>query len=163
MSTAAQLGPVLEEHDSTLAVAESATGGSVCSKVTAVPGASAYFIGGMVTYAYGAKLQQLGVPREELDNHGAVSEQVARSMARGIRDRFDVTWGLSVTGVAGPTGGSTDTPIGTMYIGIAHAGEWGTEATWTEAHHHVCDGTRESIIEEAGEMALSLLLSALEH
>lgn len=161
LSTAETLGTSLQAVNSTLSIAESATGGSICSKVTTVPGASAYFIGGMVTYAYEAKLQQLGVPREELDEHGAVSEPVARSMARGVRDRFDTTWGLSITGVAGPTGGSTETPIGTMYIGIGHAGEWGTETTWTRVHQRIFDGDRESIIAEASETALSLFLDEI--
>lgn len=156
---AERLGEELRDREENLAVAESCTGGLVGARITAVPGASDYFDRGLVTYAYGAKEQLLGVEREALDAHGAVSEPVARQMARGVRDTADVTWGLSTTGVAGPTGGTDETPVGTVYVGIAHAGPWGSESSYATVEHYRFDGDRDAVRERTVERALSDLYS----
>ena len=96
-----RIGDVLRDADATVATAESCTGGLIGSLLTDVPGSSDYFDRALVTYSYDAKLEQVGVARETLDEHGAVSEPVARAMARGVRDRAGTTWGLSTTGIAG--------------------------------------------------------------
>ncbi len=153
----ARVGDVLRERAETVAVAESCTGGLIGSRITDIPGASDYFELGVVTYAYGSKLRELAVPREVLDNHGAVSEPTAQAMARGVRDRGGADWAIATTGVAGPTGGTPETPVGTVYIGIAHAGPWESGASWATVEHHVFDGSRTDIKAKIATRALAAL------
>ncbi|WP_135533332.1 CinA family protein [Halostella pelagica] len=157
-----RLGDRLREADHTVATAESCTGGLVGAALTAVPGASDYFEGGIVAYAYDAKRHLLGVSRESLDERGAVSGRVAREMARGVRDKTDATWGLSTTGVAGPTGGTEETPVGTVYVGVAYAGEWGTETSYATATRHRFDGDRAAVRESTVEQTLADLSAELD-
>lgn len=103
----------------TLATAESCTGGLVAERITRVPGASEYFVGSVVSYTNQIKTELLGVPQEMIERCGAVSGEVAEAMARGIKERTGATIGLSVTGVAGPDGGTQAVPVGTVYIGLA--------------------------------------------
>ncbi|HJQ25655.1 MAG TPA: competence/damage-inducible protein A [Blastocatellia bacterium] len=103
----------------TLATAESCTGGLVAERLTRVPGASDYFVGSIVSYTDEVKQNLLGVPAEMLERHGAVSGEVAEAMARGVKERTGATIGLSITGVAGPGGGTQAVPVGTVYIGLA--------------------------------------------
>jgi nicotinamide-nucleotide amidase len=105
----------------TLAVAESCTGGRLAAECTAVPGASAWFHEGVVTYANEAKIRLLGVSEADLAAHGAVSEPVARQMAEGVRARAGNTWGIGITGVAGPSGGTPDKPVGTVHVALSSA------------------------------------------
>ncbi|WP_020221025.1 CinA family protein [Halarchaeum acidiphilum] len=156
-----RLGDALRETGDTIATTESCTGGLVGSLVTDVPGASDYFDRTYVTYTYDAKLDA-GVPREALDAHGAVSEPVAREMARTVRDAAGTTWGVSTTGIAGPTGGSETKPVGTVYIGVAHAGEWGDDDTYTTVERYVFDGDRAAIKERIARQALDDVLAAVE-
>ncbi len=120
------VGTALRETNTTVAVAESATGGLLGSLLTNVSGSSDYFDRGVITYSYGAKRKLLGIAREHLDSHGAVSEPVAKQMARAVRDTAGTTWGVSTTGIAGPEGGSSESSVGTVYIGVAYAGPWGS-------------------------------------
>jgi len=110
---------LLERTGATLATAESCTGGLIAHEITAIPGVSAHYPGGVVSYANEAKRDLLGVPQDLLDAHGAVSPEVAAAMATGVRERFRSDLGLSVTGVAGPTGGSPEKPVGLVYLGLA--------------------------------------------
>lgn len=116
----------LDEGGRTLATAESCTGGMIAELVTAVPGSSAVFRGGVVAYANEAKTALLGVPEAWLAEHGAVSDPVARAMAEGTRARFGTDYALATTGIAGPTGGTADKPVGLLYIALATAD--GTES-----------------------------------
>lgn len=113
---------VFERNGQKLALAESMTGGLVASELCAVPGASAWLESGAVTYTESAKQRVLGVSASELATHGAVSEVVARAMAKGARERAGVEWGASVTGFAGPTGGTEKDPVGTVYLGVSGPG-----------------------------------------
>lgn len=112
------LGELLIERDLSIATAESCTGGGIAARLTDVPGISAVFDRGFVTYANEAKTAELGVPVEMLATHGAVSSEVARDMARGARARAGARIGLSVTGVAGPGGGTPEKPVGTVWFGL---------------------------------------------
>ena len=106
---------------STVALAESCTGGMVAAAITEIAGSSGYFVGGIVSYANDAKRDLLGIDPAILAAHGAVSAQVARAMATGARERFGATLAASVTGIAGPDGGSAAKPVGLTYIGVADA------------------------------------------
>ncbi len=162
ITLATRLGDRLREADATLAVAESCTGGLIGGAITVVPGSSAYFYAGLTTYGYDAKRRQLGVSREALDTAGAVSDTVAGEMARGVRDVCDVTWGLSVTGVAGPTGGTESKPVGTVYIGVAYAGPWGSDRSFSSVSRHNFSGDRQEVREATVEAALAELIAAID-
>jgi nicotinamide-nucleotide amidase len=110
---------LLTERGKTLALAESCTGGLLAHRITNVPGASAVLLAGCVTYSNEAKQKFLGVRMETLAQHGAVSEPVAREMAEGARERTGADYALSVTGIAGPAGGTEAKPVGTVFIGLA--------------------------------------------
>jgi len=134
----AVIGRLLCERGQTLAVAESCTGGLLGGRITNVPGSSRYFLGGVIAYQNTLKDTMLGVPAETLAAHGAVSEETARAMALGVSRATGATYGIGITGVAGPDGGTEEKPVGLVYIGIAdHAGQshvlrtdmWGDRAT----------------------------------
>jgi nicotinamide-nucleotide amidase len=120
------LGRLLAERRLTLATAESCTGGLIAERMTAVPGSSAYLRGGVVAYANEAKTALLGVPEALLAEHGAVSDAVARAMAEGARGRFGTDFAVAVTGIAGPSGGTPEKPVGLVHVALADAS--GTES-----------------------------------
>lgn len=113
------VGRMLIEKEVTLSTAESCTGGHIAELITAIPGASAYFNGGAVTYSNGAKSAILGVDQKDIETHGAVSEPVAMQMAAGAQAKFETDYAIATTGVAGPDGGSDEKPVGTVWIGLA--------------------------------------------
>jgi len=121
------VGRLLQERNKTLATAESCTGGLIAKMITDVPGSSGYFLQGVVAYANEAKTILLDVPPKQIAAHGAVSEPVAHAMAVGCRHRSNADLALSVTGIAGPSGGSADKPVGLVYIGLAD--RFGVEVT----------------------------------
>lgn len=157
-----RVGEALRERGETVATAESCTGGLVCSLLTDVPGSSDYLDRGYVTYAYDAKRTTLGISREALDEHGAVSEPVAREMARSARDHANTTWGISTTGIAGPSGGSEDTPVGTVFIGVAYAAPWSSGRSSASVSRYEFSGDRTAIKGKIARQALSDLLTQLE-
>ncbi len=113
------IGPLLRLQGLTLAVAESCTGGLICHRITSVPGSSDYFDRGVVVYSNRAKTDLLGVDPGIFERYGAVSAQCAEAMARGVLATAGIHLGLSVTGIAGPTGGSPTKPVGTVFIALA--------------------------------------------
>ena len=156
------VGESLRDRGAFVATAESCTGGLIGSLLTDVPGSSDYFDRSIVTYSYDAKMEHLGVPREVLDDVGAVSEPVAEQMARGVRDTAGVTWGVATTGIAGPTGGTNQKPVGTVYIAISNAAEWGTGESRCRVERYVFDGSRREIKRQIAERALEDLHDAVE-
>ncbi len=149
-----RVGELLLEKKQTLALAESCTGGLISRRITRIAGSSAYYYGGAVTYANEAKINFLGVKPKTLENYGAVSEQTALEMSQGIKARTGASIGLSVTGIAGPSGGSDEKPVGTVWMSIAR-----TEAQ--EARHFQFHGDRERIVLAASQAALNWLRTAL--
>ena len=162
-SIAESVGAALRDREEFVAVAESCTGGLVGSLLTDVPGSSDYFDRALVTYSYDAKQELLAISREALDDHGAVSEPVAGQMARAVRDTAGTTWGLATTGIAGPTGGTPETPAGTVYIGVAHAAPWESgESDWTVSRYEF-DGSRTEVKRKIAEQALTDLLDEVQN
>jgi nicotinamide-nucleotide amidase len=113
------IAKLLSDRNETVSTAESCTGGLIARRLTELPGSSKYFMEGAVTYSNDAKMRTLDVPRETLDKFGAVSSETAEAMARGMRQRTDTDYAISVTGVAGPDGGSDNKPVGTVWFGLA--------------------------------------------
>ncbi len=150
----ATVGRLLAERGETVAVAESCTGGLLGERITSVPGSSGWFLGGVHAYANQVKRGLLGVPAETLEEHGAVSEPVARAMAEGARDRLGSTWALSTTGISGPDGGTEEKPVGTVWVGCA--GPAGSEA-----HEFVFPFDRQRNRQVTVQMALDWLRRTL--
>jgi PncC family amidohydrolase len=121
-AAASLLGEALLARDGTLVTAESSTAGLISHAITMVPGASRYYLGGVIAYSNLAKEVELNVPAELLVSHGAVSADVAAAMAEGVRSRFDADLGVSVTGIAGPDGGGADKPVGLHYVAASRRG-----------------------------------------
>jgi len=151
MGTESDIGVLLAEQGLTLATAESSTGGLVAHRITSVSGSSAYYLGGFVTYANEAKEALLGVRPETLVAHGAVSEETAFEMARGARERLGADVGIATTGIAGPTGGTPEKPVGLVYVALSAA-----DAQLCE--RHVWRGDRAANNEQSAEAALRLVL-----
>lgn len=150
-----QVHHTLIERRATLALAESCTGGKIASKFTAMAGASAYLLAGVVAYANEAKTNILGVDAELIRRHGAVSEEVARAMAEGVRHLTGADYALSTTGIAGPTGGSAEKPVGTVWFALA-------TPTETIALKHACGTDRGQVIDRATAYAIRLLRDKLQ-
>lgn len=152
------VGRLLRERGATVALAESCTGGLISKRLTDVSGSSEYFGEGFVTYSNESKERLLGVPKEMLEEHGAVSEPVARAMAEGIRKLAGSDYGLSVTGVAGPGGGTREKPVGLVFVGVADAEGVTAErldlTAWARS--------RNSIRERSANRALDLLRLRIE-
>jgi nicotinamide-nucleotide amidase len=145
---------LLTERKATLALAESCTGGCIANRITNVPGASVVLLAGLVTYSNAAKLKFLGVRAETLDRHGAVSKAVAREMVEGARQQAEADYALAVTGVAGPSGGTSEKPVGTVFIGLA-----GPNGTVVQRQFNPYD--RETFKQVTTQQALDLLRRAI--
>ncbi|HET9345746.1 MAG TPA: CinA family protein [Candidatus Limnocylindrales bacterium] len=139
----------------TIAVAESCTGGLVADAITDIAGSSGYFAGGVVSYSNEAKEGLLGVPGAVLAAHGAVSAQVARAMAEGVRDRFGTSVAASVTGIAGPDGGTDAKPVGLTYVAVA-------DADGVDVRRHLWSGDRAANKVSSAAAVLELLLERIE-
>jgi len=137
-----------------IATVESCTGGLIGHAITEVPGSSAYYLGGFVTYSDEAKRAMVGVPAEVLEAHGAVSAQVAMAMAAGGRDRTGAEIGVSVTGIAGPDGGSPAKPVGLTYVAVA-------DAAGCEVRRFVWTGSRAENKHASAQAALELVLERM--
>jgi nicotinamide-nucleotide amidase len=145
-----KVGQLLVEKNQTLALAESCTGGLISHRITRIAGSSAYYYGGAVTYSNEAKVKFLGVKPATLEKYGAVSEQTALEMSRGIREKTGASVGLSVTGIAGPSGGTPEKPVGTVWISLARQNNH-------EARQFQFYGERERILLGTSQVALNWL------
>lgn len=155
ISLAVQLGELLRQRGLTLAVAESCTGGLIGDRVTNVAGSSDYFLGGIVSYADDVKINQLGVSEETLKEHGAVSAQTVKEMAHCVRQVMGSNIGLSVSGIAGPGGGTAEKPVGLVWFGLATV-----DGVWT--HEKRFQGDRVEVKTQAAAEAQRFLLSYLQ-
>ena len=148
------LGQILSESGLWLAVAESCTGGLIGHLITNVPGSSSYFRGGVVAYANEIKMGMLRVSAATLDNYGAVSKETVLEMARGVREALETDIGLSVSGIAGPDGGTDGKPVGTVWIGLS-------TKKLENAEMFIFSGDRQKVKEQAAHMALQLVIDYL--
>jgi nicotinamide-nucleotide amidase len=149
------IATALTEKKMTIAVAESCTGGLIANRLTDVSGSSIYFERGLTTYSNAAKINMLGVPAEIIEKHGAVSEETARLMAEGVRKLAGTSLGLSSTGIAGPTGGSPEKPVGTVYVALADVNQ-------TVCRHHTFRWDRKRNKQVSTEAALMMLKNYLQ-
>ena len=152
----AQIHDILTARGETLAVAESCTGGTIASKFTAMAGASAYFMAGVVSYSNAAKHDIIYVSNKSLEAYGAVSEQVAREMAEGVRKAAHADYAIATTGIAGPGGGSEAKPVGTVWMAVA-------TPTKTIAALRNCGTDRGQIISRASAYAIEMLYNELKN
>jgi nicotinamide-nucleotide amidase len=145
------VGGLLRERGATVATGESCTGGLVAQRLTEIPGSSELFVGSVVAYSDPAKERLLRVPAEELSRHGAVSEPVARSLATGARQVLGADWGIGITGIAGPGGGTEEKPVGTVHLALAGPDE-------AQTHRHIrLPGDRRQVRWLASQVALEML------
>jgi PncC family amidohydrolase len=149
------VGELLLQRGLRLAVAESCTGGLIGNLLTNVPGSSAYYMGSVTAYANEAKAHLLGVSWDTLEKYGAVSAETVIEMARGIRLALVADIGISVSGIAGPTGGTPDKPVGTVWIGLS-------TPTQEYARHFLWSGSRIAIKKQSAQAALNLLVEHLQ-
>ncbi|MCI0714649.1 MAG: CinA family protein [Chloroflexi bacterium] len=156
MTLEEQLGKLLLERNLTISSAESCTGGLVMHRITNVPGSSAYFLGGIVAYSNSIKHSLLGIQENTLNVFGAVSEQVAAAMARGVRGSYGTDLAIGVTGIAGPGGDTEDKPVGLTFIAL-------TTEDSTHVHRFVWDGDRIANKEASAEAALKIVVDYLTH
>jgi nicotinamide-nucleotide amidase len=145
---AAQIGSLLKAHGLQLVTAESCTGGGVAQAITEIPGSSAWFERGFVTYSNVAKMEMLGVRQATLDGHGAVSELTVREMAEGALQNSYAHVAVAVSGIAGPTGGTPGKPVGTVWFA------WSLRNGDTRAQVHHLDGTRSEVRSRSVHIAL---------
>ena len=153
---AERLGCLLIERGEWLAAAESCTGGWLAQSVTAIAGSSTWFDRGFVTYSNAAKADMLGVSDSTLARHGAVSEAVARAMAQGVLTHSRADWSVAITGIAGPSGGSPEKPVGTVCFA------WASKEGGCEAKTCLFSGDRASVREQSVRYALNGLIDRVE-
>jgi nicotinamide-nucleotide amidase len=144
------VGRLLTARRLTLSVAESCTGGLIMHRLTNAAGSSAYLIGGMVVYSYASKVKFAGVQQSTLEHFGAVSAETAGEMARGVRTAFETDFALAVTGIAGPSGGLPNKPVGLVYIAL-------DSASGTYVERHIWQSDREGNKAHSAQAALALL------
>ena len=149
------LGKLLKEKSLKIAFAESCTGGLVGHRLTNIPGSSEYYLGSVTAYANKAKLQLLGVSNDTLEKAGAVSKETVAEMAAGIRAALDADIGISISGIAGPGGGTPEKPVGLVWIGLS-----ADEFEWAQKFHF--KGPRIEVKEQAADQALEMAISFLQ-
>jgi PncC family amidohydrolase len=150
-----EIGKLLQQLGLRLALAESCTGGLIGHRITNVPGSSEYFAGGIVAYSYEAKVKTLGVSWNILNSVGAVSSETVLAMARGAKEMMDADVAISISGIAGPGGGTDEKPVGTVWVGLVAA-----DGNWSQEFHFESD--REQNKAFSADAALQMLLVYLQ-
>lgn len=150
-----ELFEILKQQNATVGCAESCTGGQLSAKITEVPGSSEFFIGSVICYANSVKQNVLHVPEIDLKTHGAVSQVVAEKMARNVREVLNCTFSVSITGIAGPGGGSQEKPVGTVWFGISGL-------NFVKTEKKLFTGDRAQVQESAATYALDLLIREIK-
>jgi len=150
-----QVGEILRKKKKNIALAESCTGGLVSSKITDIPGSSDYFLGSIISYSNDVKITMLDVSPELINKYGSVSKEVAKAMAVGIRDFLDTDFAISVTGIAGPSGGTKAKAVGLVYVGFASRKTVKTKKV-------LCAGDRLTVKEKFAQVALKVLLENIK-
>jgi nicotinamide-nucleotide amidase len=161
LDTVQTLAEILRSRNWKMTVAESCTGGLVCATLTELAGSSEWFERGYITYSNQAKAESLGVPAELIQSFGAVSEEVAKAMAKGAQLNADVNAAISITGIAGPGGGSAEKPVGTVCFGWSIQNEAGENRVLTKTMHFA--GDRQTIREQSCNYVLSELAKLLKN
>ncbi|NVD07543.1 CinA family protein [Vibrio sp. JPW-9-11-11] len=156
MGWAEKLGKLLKQHNHLFVTAESCTGGGVSAAVTDVAGSSQWFDRAFVTYSNQAKVEMLGVTPQTLDQHGAVSEETAQEMVLGALQHSSASIGVSISGIAGPGGGSEEKPVGTVCFA------WADKNGWLESRTFHLDGDRQQVRQQAVELAMQVLCEKLD-
>jgi len=151
-----KIAQALLKRQKTLSIAESCTGGLLTHRLTNISGSSGFLMATIVSYSNESKVKLLKVPAQLIKNHGAVSLPVAQNMAEGVRKLLNTDFGISITGIAGPTGGTPQKPVGLTFIGISTRRK-------TICQQHIFKGSRLRVKEQAAERALELLLKLIEH
>ncbi|MBQ7650076.1 MAG: CinA family protein [Victivallales bacterium] len=154
-SLAMRLGNQLKARGLTLSTAESCTGGGIAAILTDIPGASAWFSGGFVTYSNEWKMKQLGVSAETLERYGAVSSETVGEMLDGLLENGGADLGIAVSGIAGPGGGTPEKPVGTVYVGVARK-------DWKWVQRFQFEGGRADVRRATAETALNMMLEEIK-
>ena len=149
-----RVGEILRQRGLTFAVAESCTGGLVGHRITNVPGSSDYYLGSVTAYAYEAKVRLVGVKWATLDAYGAVSDEVVLEMAAGVREALGADVGISISGIAGPGGGTPEKPVGLVYFGMSIGEE-------NLSTHRIFEGERVQVKEQAADFVFGWLVERL--
>ncbi|UPQ88337.1 CinA family protein [Vibrio sinaloensis] len=155
MGWAEKLGKLLKQRNQVLVTAESCTGGGVAAAITDIAGSSEWFDRAFITYSNQAKIEMLGVMQQTLDQHGAVSEATVEEMVSGALRYSPATIGVSISGIAGPGGGSVEKPVGTVCFA------WADKSGWLERRTYHLDGDRGQVRQQAVEIALKVLYERL--
>lgn len=149
-----QIAEYFTQKKLTLSVAESCTGGMLAHTLTNIPGSSAWFQGGIIAYANDVKIKMLNIPSSTIQKYGAVSKQTAILMAKNIRIKMKTVYGVGITGIAGPGGGTKEKPVGLVYIAIAHSKQ-------TLVYQCLFHGTRLSIKKQTVQKAIEIFLTTI--
>jgi len=155
LALAGEVAALLADKKITVAVAESCTGGALCQALTDIPGSSAWFDRGFITYSNQAKVEMLGVSSTLLDQYGAVSFEAARAMVEGVHDHSQAELAIAITGIAGPEGGTAEKPVGTVFFGIGQKGQA------VKIDKRRFKGDREEVRARSVEFVLKALLKTL--
>lgn len=153
-SIAREVGSMLVGKNLSISVCESCTGGMLGAAITAIPGSSSYFAGGVIAYSDAVKTKVVGVKRSTLERYGAVSAQTAREMARGVKNKLKTDVGIGITGIAGPAGGTAKKPVGLVYIAVAYGKK-------TRVERFMFAGGRQKVRRFSVEKALDMIRKTL--
>ncbi len=162
LSIAKQIADILCDRNEKIALVETCTRGSITHLITFYPGSSAFFDSSVISYSYESQLNFLGLNREILGTHGSVSVPAAKQLAQIIRDRAQVDWGISATGILGPTGGTKTKPVGTLYVGISHAEPWDSIPSYSSVKEFHFTGNRDELTNSFTKATLKYFLSNLQ-